>query len=105
MVQHSTYIQLALDAGEAVSLFRTQDCLLRCLSGKIWVTEVDGGGDIVLAAGDAYPLTRRGRTVIQAVGQQHGATCQLTQATHDRACRRTAAALRDWAFALRASPT
>ncbi len=77
MVQQSTYIEIELDTGEAVSLFRTKNCVLRCLSGKIWVTEHGGEGDIVLTAGDVYRLTRRGRTVVQSVEKRRGATCQL----------------------------
>ena len=91
MVQQSTYIDL--DAGEAVSLFRTKNCLLRCLSGKIWVTEDNGNGDIVLSAGDVYQLTRRGLTVVQSVERRRGATCQLIP---NQTTGRRLDALRTW---------
>ena len=78
MVQQSTYIQLDLDVGEAVSLFHMKGRSLRCLSGTLWVTEIGERKDLALAAGEVYRLTRRGRVVIQAVGPQQGATCLLT---------------------------
>ena len=81
MVQQSTYVQIDLDVGEAVSLFHAKGRSLRCLSGTLWVTEVGERKDLALAAGEVYHLTRRGRTVIQAVGSQQGATCLLAQAT------------------------
>lgn len=95
MVQQSTYIDL--DAGEAVSLFRTKNCLLRCLSGKIWVTEDNGNGDIVLSSGDVYRLTRRGLTVVQSVERRRGATCQLIP---EQISYRRLEALRTWVSAL-----
>lgn len=95
MVQQSTYIEL--DAGEAASLFRTKKCLLRCVRGKIWVTEDNGDGDIVLTAGDVHRLTRRGLTVVQSVERRRGATCQLIP--DQISCRRLEA-LRTWVFAL-----
>ena len=81
MVQQSTYIQLDLDVGEAVSLFHMKGRSLRCLSGTLWVTEIGERKDLALAAGEVYRLTRRGRVVIQAVGSQQGATFVLTPAT------------------------
>ena len=77
MLQQSTYIQIDLGVGEAASLVRARHCRLHCLSGMLWLTEENGGGDVVLKAGESLPLTRRGLTVIQAVGAQQGARCRL----------------------------
>ena len=96
MLQQSTYIQIDLDSGEAVSLLRAENCLLLCVSGTLWLTEDNGGGDVVLEAGDCYRLTRRGRTVIQSVGQRQGARCRLRLATSSP---RLFEALRGWVSA------
>ena len=77
MLQQYSSIQIDLEGGEAVSLMHAEGCLLRCVHGKLWLTEDNGGGDVVLAAGDSYALTRRGRTVVQSVGKPHGASCQV----------------------------
>lgn len=91
MVQQNAYIQIELERGEAVSLLRAEGCELRCVRGRLWVTEQNGGGDVVLDAGDAYPLSRRGRTVVQAVGKDAGACCQVLL---DRSPRAAVSALR-----------
>lgn len=77
MLHQSTFIEIELEAGEALSLLRAEACELHCLSGTLWLTEENGDGDIVLKRGDRYRLTRRGRTVIEAVGRQQGACCRL----------------------------
>ena len=48
MLQQSTYIQIDLDSGEAMSLLRAENCLLLCVSGRLWLTADNGGGDVVL---------------------------------------------------------
>ena len=77
MLQQSTYIQIDLGFGEAASLMRSRHCRLHCLSGMLWLTEENGGGDVVLKAGESLRLTRPGLTVIQAIGRQQGARCRL----------------------------
>lgn len=77
MLQQSTYIEIDLETREAVSLLRAKNCVLRCVSGKLWVTEENGGGDVVLNAGGTHLLTRRGQTVVQSVEKQSGARFQL----------------------------
>lgn len=77
MLQQSTYIEIDLKIREAVSLLRAKNCVLRCISGKLWVTEENGGGDVLLNAGDAHLLTRRGQTVVQSVDKLSGARFQL----------------------------
>ena len=54
MLQHRSYIQIDLERGEAASLLHAEGTTLRCVRGKLWVTEDNGGGDVVLEAGDSY---------------------------------------------------
>ena len=77
MLQNHSYIQIDLEDCEATSLLHAEGCVLRCVRGRLWVTEDNGGGDVVLDSGDRYALTRRGRTVVQSVGAPPGACCQL----------------------------
>lgn len=77
MLQHSTYIEIDLEIREAVSLLRARNYVLRCVSGKLWVTEENGGGDVVLNSGDSHRLTRRGQTVVQSLEKHSGARFQL----------------------------
>lgn len=86
MVQRISYIQIDLENGEATSLLHAEDCVLRCLRGTLWVTEDNGGGDVVLEAGDHYALTRRGRTVVQSVGKHDGAGFRVMLARSPRRC-------------------
>lgn len=93
MLHQSTYLQIELDANEAVSLRRTENCELRCVSGQVWITEENGHQDVVLQAGESHRLTRPGRTVVQSLGQCEGAQCQLVLA---RSPRRLLTLLRRW---------
>ena len=77
MLQDHSYIQIDLEDGEATSLLHADGCVLRCVRGSLWVTEDNGGGDVVLDSGDRYALTRRGRTVVQSVGKHTGASCRV----------------------------
>ena len=77
MLQHRSYIQIDLGRGEATSLLHAEGSTLHCVRGTLWVTEDNGGGDVVLAAGESYALTRRGRTVVQSVATPDGASCQV----------------------------
>jgi hypothetical protein len=99
MLQQSTYIEIDLKIREAVSLLRVKNCVLHCVSGRLWVTEENGGGDIVLNAGDTHLLTRRGQTVVQSVEKQSGARFRLLLVRSplrivDARCRRMAALIR-----------
>ena len=102
MLQHRSYIQIDLERGEATSLVHAQGNTLRCLRGTLWVTEDNGGGDVVLEAGQSYALTRRGRTVVQSVATPGGACCQVLLA---RSPRRPVATLRLLLSLLLAGPT
>ena len=97
MVQRSTYLEIILDCGEAVSLRRAQGSQLYCVRGKIWITETNGTGDVVLTAGNVHSLSQRGRTVIQSVGKGQGATCRLSAS---QGAGRISETLRRWAAVL-----
>ena len=84
MIQHRSYIQIELERGEATSLLHAEGNTLRCVRGTLWVTEDNGGGDVVLEAGQSYALTRRGRTVVQSVVTPGGACCQVLLAPSPR---------------------
>ena len=81
MLQQSTYIQIDLDSGEAMSLLPCRKLSpLLCVSGTLWLTGI-------MAA--VMWCSRRGllstdaprRTVIQSVGQRQGAHCRPRLAT------------------------
>ena len=80
MLAQSTYLQIDLGVNEAASLRCAKHCELRCLSGKIWITEENSGRDIVLGAGESRRLTRPGCAVVQSLGQSEGARCRLVPA-------------------------
>ena len=84
MLQHRSYIKIVLGQGEAASLLHAEGSTLRCVRGTLWLTEDNGGGDVVLEAGESYALTRRGRTVVQSVVMPGGACCQVLLARSPR---------------------
>lgn len=59
----------------------------------MWITEENGGGDIVLRAGQSHRLTRSGRTVVQSIGLCEGAQCRVVLPCSPR---RLLALLRRW---------
>jgi hypothetical protein len=40
---------------------------LRCLSGRVWITQPGDGTDYLLGAGREFMVTRAGKVVIQAL--------------------------------------
>lgn len=40
---------------------------IRCLSGSLWVTEEQGGDDVVLEPGEGFTIRRPGLTLIMAL--------------------------------------
>lgn len=77
MLHQSTYLQMELGVNEAVSLRGVKNSELRCQSGRVWVTEENGGKDIVLSAGQSHRLTRPGQTVVQSLDLSEGAQCRV----------------------------
>jgi len=84
MVRESTYLQLDLGADEAVSLQQTTNCELRCIRGRVWVTEENSAEDIVLLPGQSRRLTHTGRTVVQSLSAEENAQCRLVLAKSPR---------------------
>lgn len=97
MLHQSTCIEIELAVGEAVSLFGTEGRLLRCERGTVWLTEENGGTDVILRPGECFLLKRSGRAVVESVDKQQAARCQLVPAQSHR----FSAALRGWIRALR----
>lgn len=77
MLSESTSLQLCLETGEAVSLVHAKDCDLQCVDGTIWVTEEQGGEDIVLKPGECHHVAGEGRVVVQSLAPEGGAHCRL----------------------------
>ena len=44
--------------------------MLDVLHGVVWLTEEGGGGDMCLGAGTRYRVRRRGRVVVEALGDR-----------------------------------
>lgn len=77
MLNESTYLQLDLKAGEAISLTGTRGSELLCVRGQIWLTEENSSRDVTLRAGQRFHLGGPGRTAIQAIGAAGDASCRL----------------------------
>jgi len=92
MLHQSTCIEIELAVGEAASLLWAGGCLLRCERGTVWLTEEDGGQDVILRPGECFLLTRGGRAVVESVDKRRAARCQLVPTQS----RRFSAALRRW---------
>jgi hypothetical protein len=77
MLNESTYLQLDLKAGEAISLTGTHGSELVCVRGQIWLTEERSSRDVTLRAGRSFRLRGTGRTAIQAIGTAGDASCRV----------------------------
>lgn len=100
MLHQSTYIQIELAVGEAASLLGAKGCLLCCERGTVWLTEEDGGHDVILRAGERFLLMRGGRAVIESIDRRQAVRCQLVPAQS----RRLFLALRRWVRSLSVMP-
>ena len=58
-----------LEPGELVRLDDAHGITLRVTRGALWITQQRDVRDIVLTAGDAYTIERRGLTVVEAQGR------------------------------------
>lgn len=63
-----TQTQLSLDLGSVLSLTDAAGLALRCEAGRLWLTTPDQPGDHILDAGMSFPVTGRGKLVIEAMG-------------------------------------
>ncbi|SDG62094.1 DUF2917 domain-containing protein [Propionivibrio dicarboxylicus] len=104
MLHQSTYIQIELGVGEAVSLLGADGCLLRCVSGKVWLTEENGGQDVILRVGECFLLTHGGRAVVESIDKRQSARCQLVPVVPAQSSQ-LLAALQRWVRYLSILPT
>lgn len=59
--------ELALDAGQVVTLDDARGLRIVARLGTVWVTEEGDSDDHIVGPGDAFIVAHRGRTVIQAL--------------------------------------
>jgi len=57
---------ISLEDREAISLPGVRGATLRVTQGSLWLTQEDGGRDIVLRPGDNWVVERNGNTVVEA---------------------------------------
>jgi hypothetical protein len=57
---------ISLGSREAISLPGIRGATLRVTQGTLWLTQEDGGRDIVLRTGDNWVVERNGNTVVEA---------------------------------------
>jgi hypothetical protein len=55
-----------LARGEAVPLRDVQGRTVRAHSGRVWITEENGTGDVVLEPGESFRLAHPGLAVVEA---------------------------------------
>ena len=58
---------LRLEAGTVRSFDPAHACLVRALSGGVWVTQAGNPFDVILAPGERFVAARRGKIVVQAL--------------------------------------
>jgi hypothetical protein len=58
---------LALDMGEVITLDDAAGVRIQARTGTVWVTEEGDLKDHIIGAGDAFVISRRGRTLVQAL--------------------------------------
>jgi hypothetical protein len=59
--------QLALDAGQVLTLDDAAGTRIQARLGTVWITEEGSIKDHVLSPGEAFTVARGGRTVVQAM--------------------------------------
>lgn len=59
--------QVALDAGEVLTLDDAAGTRIQARLGEVWITEEGSPKDHVLGPGEAFTVARGGRTVVQAI--------------------------------------
>ena len=66
MACYETGTIITLEDREAISLPGVRGATLRVTRGTLWLTQEDGGRDIVLQPGDNWVVERNGNTVVEA---------------------------------------
>ena len=75
--------ELALDAGQVLTLQDAAGLSIRTRSGAVWVTEEGSSQDHVLSPGQALVVARDGRTVVQALQPSWIALAESPGAAND----------------------
>ena len=60
--------ELSLAKGKSVRMRKAAGSTLRVLDGSVWITEEDSPRDVVLSRGQVFRLSRRGLTIVEALG-------------------------------------
>lgn len=55
---------------EAVGFDVVGPVVVECETGRLWLTEQNGGGDVVLEAGDRFEAGRTGLLVVEALSER-----------------------------------
>jgi hypothetical protein len=59
--------ELALDIGQVVTLDDACGTRIHAREGTVWITEEDETRDFLVGPGEAFLITRPGRTLVQAL--------------------------------------
>ncbi len=59
--------ELALEAGQVLSLDDARGAHIRALTGTVWITQEGSRKDHIVGPGDTLVVARNGRTVVQAL--------------------------------------
>ena len=59
--------ELALAAGQVLSLDDAQGSRIRAITGTVWITQEGSRKDHIVGPGDTLVVARNGRTVVQAL--------------------------------------
>jgi uncharacterized protein with PhoU and TrkA domain len=59
--------ELALEAGQVLTLDDAEGVRILARRGTVWITEEGNNKDHIVGPGDAIVVARRGRTVVQAL--------------------------------------
>ena len=62
---------LALETGQIFSLDNACGTSIQPRRGTVWITEEGEARDFVVGPGEAFLVTRRGRTLVQAMAPAH----------------------------------
>lgn len=62
---------LALEAGQIISLDDACGTSIQAQAGTVWITEEGEPRDFVVGPGEAFLVTRPGRTLVQAMAAAH----------------------------------
>ena len=67
---------LALEAGQLLSLDDACGTSIHSRAGTLWITEEGEPRDFVVGPGEAFLVSRPGRTLVQAMAPAHVALCR-----------------------------